>query len=94
MVIVEKIKEFAEKGERPSCYFYRTSGGMEIDLLVDGVDLQAYEIKFSASPTMEMTRSLAQFEHEYPVKKTVLLNLREESHTFSNGIVAEHWSKV
>jgi hypothetical protein len=94
MVIIEKIKEFAEKGERPSCYFYRTSGGLEIDLLVDGVDLQAYEIKFSSSPTMEMTRCLAHFKNEYPVKKTALLNLRAESHTFPNGIVAEHWSKV
>lgn len=94
MVVIEKIKEFAEKGERAPCYFYRTSGGLEIDLLVDGEHLQAFEIKFSSSPTMEMTRSLSQFKNEYSVKKAVLLNLRREPHPFSNGIIAEHWSQV
>jgi len=77
MVVMEKIKQFAEKGERAPCYFYRTGAGLEIDFLIDhGDHLDAYEIKFTSTPTSEMTRSLAQFKTEFPVKKAALLNLR------------------
>lgn len=94
MVIMDKVKRFAGKGERAPCYFYRTSGGLEIDLLLDyGDHFDAFEIKFSGTPNMEMTRTLAQFKDEYPVKKASLLNLRKENLPFSNGITAEHWSK-
>ncbi len=93
MVVMEKVKQFAEKGERAPCYFYRTGAGLEIDLLLDyGDHFEAYEIKFSATPNVEMTRSLAQFKTEFPVKKAALLNLRRERLPFSNGISAEHWS--
>lgn len=95
MVVMEKVKRFAEKGERAPCYFYRTSGGLEVDLLIDHGDyLDAYEIKFTSSPTSDMARSLVQFKGEYPVKKAVLLNLRRESLPFSNGVYAEHWMQV
>ncbi len=93
MVVMEKIKQFAEKGERAPCYFYRTGAGLEIDLLIDhGDHLDAFEIKFSATPSAEMTRSLVQFKNEFPVKKALLLNLRSQPHPFSNGIIADHWS--
>ncbi len=95
MVVMDVVKQFAEKGERAPCYFYRTSSGAEIDLLVDYGDyLHAYEIKFSATPTMEMTRALAQFAQEHHVKKALLLNLRSESLPFSNGVTAKHWSSI
>jgi hypothetical protein len=95
MVVMEKIKLFAEKGERAPCYFYRTAKGSEVDLLIDhGDTFDAYEIKFSSTPKADMTYSLAQFGEEYPVKKSALLNLRREKHPFSNGINAEHWSVV
>lgn len=93
MVVMEKIKQFAEKGERAPCYFYRTGAGLEIDLLIDyGNLIEAYEIKFTSTPTSEMTRSLVQFKSEFPVKKAVLLNLHRRPYPFSNGIIADHWS--
>ncbi len=93
MVVMERVKRFAQQGERAPCYFYRTSAGLEIDLLIDfGEHFEAYEIKFSASPSVDMTRNLSQFKSEHPVKKAVLLNLRKERLPFSNGTVAEHWS--
>jgi uncharacterized protein len=93
MVVMEHVKRFSEKGERAPCYFYRTSGGLEVDLLIDhGDHFDAYEIKFSSNPNVGMTKSLAQFKTEYPVKKAVLLNLRKDKHPFSNGIIAEHWA--
>jgi len=93
MVIMDKIKQFAEKGERAPCYFYRTSKGVEVDLLIDyGSYLDAYEIKFSSTPTVDMTQGLVAFREELPVKDSALLTLRREKIPFSNGIVARHWS--
>ena len=95
MVVMEKVKQFAEKGERAPCYFYRTNKGVEIDLLIDhGSSYEIYEIKFSASPSAEMTHSLAEFKKEHEIKKCALLNLRREKLPFSNGIFAEHWSSI
>ncbi len=95
MVVMEKIKQFAENGERAPCYFYRTAKGLEVDLLVDYGDIvEAYEIKFSSTPKVDMTQSLVQFMNEHPTKKCVLLNLRREKHPFSNGVTAEHWSSL
>lgn len=93
MVIMDKIKQFAEKGERAPCYFYRTSAGLEIDLLFDyGDRYDIFEIKFTSTPNVEMTRPLAQFKKEFPVDKSILLNLRSEKLPFSNDVIAEHWS--
>ena len=93
MVIMESIKRFAEKGERAPCYFYRTASGQEIDLLIDhGDHFDAYEIKFSSTPSIEMTRVLAKFKTEHAIGNAALLNLRRERLPFSNGISAEHWS--
>lgn len=92
MVIMEKIKQFSEKGERSPCYFYRSAGGLEIDLVVDcGDSLEAYEIKFSSSPKPAMARSLAEFGKEFNVSKSAVLNLRERPLPLSNNIMAEHW---
>ncbi|MCB1073321.1 MAG: ATP-binding protein [Chlamydiia bacterium] len=93
MVIMDKIKGFAEKGERPPCYFYRSSNKVEVDLLIDyGSYLDAYEIKFSASPNKNMASSLASLKKDLPIKNAELLTLREDSVLLGNGIVAKHWS--
>ncbi|MBS0630164.1 MAG: ATP-binding protein [Verrucomicrobia bacterium] len=95
MVVMESIKHFAEKGERAPCYFYRTSKDHEVDLIIDhGDHFDAYEIKFTSSPSSEMAQSLMDFRKEYPVKKAALLTLRHEKHPFSNGITAQHWSAI
>lgn len=95
MVIIEMIKRFAEKGERAPCYFYRTTSGLEVDLLIDyGDSFDAYEIKFSSTINVEMTRSLGKFKEEFPTKKASLLNLRKKNHPFPNGILATHWSHL
>lgn len=93
MIVMEKVKNFSEKGERAPCYFYRTSKGVEVDLIIDfGDHFDAYEIKFSATPTKAMTSSLAQFKEQHPVNQALLLNLRKEKLPFSNGVVATHWT--
>jgi predicted AAA+ superfamily ATPase len=95
MVIMEKIKQYAGKGERAPCYFYRTANGIEVDLVIDqGDHLDAYEIKFTSSPKVDMIRPLEELKKDHAVKKCALLNLRKEKYPFSGGIVAEHWSSV
>jgi predicted AAA+ superfamily ATPase len=95
MVIMEAVKSFAGKGERAPCYFYRTASGLEIDLIVDHGDrLRAYEIKFSSTPTTEMTRSLIQFKTEYSVLHASLLTLCPKHLPLSKGVASEHWSKI
>ncbi len=95
MVVMEAVKGFAGRGERGPCYFYRTSSGQEVDLLIDYGDyLDAYEIKFSASPSNEMTHSLLQCKEEYPIKHGSLLTLHRRKHPFSNGIASHHWSEI
>ncbi len=95
MVVMEKVKRFAEDGERAPCYFFRTSSGLEIDLLIDkGGTFDAYEIKFSSTPAPDMARSLVQFKSDFPVEKMALLNLRKENLPLSKGVFAEHWSHV
>ncbi len=95
MVIMEQVKQFAGRGERAPCYFYRTSKGLEVDLIIDqGASIDAYEIKFSASPKAQMGQPLEELKKAYAVKTCSILNLRREKHPFSNGIVAEHWSRL
>lgn len=95
MVIMEKVKEFAGKGERAPCYFYRTSNGLEVDLLIDqGDHLDAYEIKFTSSPHMEMTKALIELQEHYTLGKTALLTLRKEPLPFKNGTISKHWSTL
>jgi len=95
MVVMEAVKHFAAKGERAPCYFYRSDKKVEVDLIIDfGTHLDAYEIKFSASPKQEMTKSLALFRDRSKLKHAYLLNLRESDLPFSNGITAKHWSHI
>jgi predicted AAA+ superfamily ATPase len=95
MVIMETVKNFAGKGERAPCYFYRTASGLEIDLILDHGDLlSAYEIKFSSTPTVDMARSLLQFKAENAVLHSSLLTLCPKHMPLSKGIASEHWSKV
>ncbi|MCP5506118.1 MAG: ATP-binding protein [Chlamydiales bacterium] len=92
MVVMDKIKGFAEKGERSPCYFYRTSNGVEVDLLIDhGSFLDAYEIKFTASPNKKMGSSLVSLKNDFPIHKAELLNLRSDPVPLGNEVVAKHW---
>lgn len=95
MVIMEKIKSFSNMGERAPCYFYRTSHGEEIDLLIDqGNFIETYEIKFTATPSSDMAQELLRFNEEFPVKKTAVLTLRQESIPLKKDIFSKHWSVI
>jgi len=93
--VMEVVKQFAGRGKRAPCYFYRTSHGLEVDLLIDKGDrIDAFEIKFSSNPKIEMTEGLLQVKNDFSIDKTALLNLYSSPYPFSNGIMAEHWSVI
>lgn len=95
MVVMEVVKQFAGRGKRAPCYFYRTSHGLGVDLLIDkGDKVDAFEIKFSSNPKIEMTEGLLQVKNDFPVDQTALLNLYSNPYPFSNGIIAQHWSTI
>lgn len=92
MVVMEWVKRFAGQDNRPPLYFYRTQGGTEVDLIVDqGDHLELYEIKYTASPSIEMTRGMAQFAAEHKRAKASLLTLRKEPLSFSNGVTSRYF---
>ncbi len=95
MVVMEKIKHFANAAERAPCYFYRTSKGLEVDLLIDrGTSLEAYEIKFTATPNKQMAEPLVRFQEEHEVSKAALLTLRSKPVPLTQDIKSEHWSSL
>ena len=59
-VIVEVFKTLVHRGQEPQLYFWRTSSGQEVDLLVDnGEQIIPIEIKRSATPHPNMTAGIA-----------------------------------
>ena len=76
-VIEQIIGELAARGERVEPYFFRTSDGHEIDLVLDfGKERWAIEVKLSASPTpadmdrLDRTADLIGATRRYLVSQT------------------------
>jgi uncharacterized protein len=58
-VVAEILKAHWHRGEEPRLYFWRTSGGEEIDLLVETPrGVVPFEVKTSATPRPPMARSI------------------------------------
>jgi uncharacterized protein len=59
LVVSEWVKAFHHRGEKPELYFWRSRGGMEVDLLVDRNNrLYPIEIKATATVLPGHTESL------------------------------------
>lgn len=66
IAIIEIMKRYSNRGLRPQVYFWRTSNGTEVDLVIDlGGRLVPVEIKSSATPRIEMTGSMQAFMSAY-----------------------------
>jgi len=54
-VLVEILRTLVHRGEEPRLYFWRTSTGSEVDLLIDtGMTLLPIEVKLSSTPRPQM----------------------------------------
>ena len=64
-VVGEIMRRLSGRGERPHLYFWRTSTGVEVDLIVEtGGKLMPIEIKLSATPDRSMARNIVSFRKE------------------------------
>jgi predicted AAA+ superfamily ATPase len=65
-VVGEVIRRITGRGEEPRLYFWRTSAGAEVDLVVDtGKGLVPIEVKLSATPDRIMAQGIEAFRKDY-----------------------------
>jgi uncharacterized protein len=63
LVVVEAVKKFFNHGIHPNFYFYRDSGGLEVDLLCEtGSGLLAAEIKSGETVSRDYFKNLHQLK--------------------------------
>ncbi len=66
LVVAEIYKTILHRGEEPGLYFWRTSSGSEVDLVIDTQGkLIPVEIKPSATPRPEMGRGITAFRRDF-----------------------------
>jgi predicted AAA+ superfamily ATPase len=62
-IVSEVWKSFYNRGKRPSAYFWRSQGGLEVDLLIEAKGkLWPVEIKLTSTPMIKHTNSLNRFK--------------------------------
>ena len=63
LIISETYKTFFNRGLKPSLYFWRSQGGMEVDLIIHAQGkFWPVEIKLTATPTPAYTKNMHQFK--------------------------------
>ena len=64
-VLSEVVRTLTHRGIEPQVYFWRTTAGTEVDLLVDtGRGLVPIEVKLSATPRPAMASSVRRFQRD------------------------------
>ncbi len=68
-VLAEIVKRFVHAGQDPHLYFWRTSHGSEVDIVVErGGKLIPIEVKLSGTPRPTMAHGILAFRKDYPKK--------------------------
>jgi predicted AAA+ superfamily ATPase len=64
-VLLEIVKAFVNRGEEPQIHFWRTSAGVEVDLVVEASGkLIPIEVKLSATPRPAMASGIRAFQED------------------------------
>jgi predicted AAA+ superfamily ATPase len=64
-VLLQIVKAFLNRGEEPRIHFWRTSAGVEVDLVVKaGNQLIPIEVKLSATPRPAMADGIPAFQED------------------------------
>lgn len=64
-VLLQIVKAFVNRGEESQIYFWRTSAGVEVDLVVEaGGRLIPIEVKLSATPRPAMASGIRAFQDD------------------------------
>jgi predicted AAA+ superfamily ATPase len=65
-VLSEIVKTFVHRGEEPKIYFWRTSSGVEADIIVETAGkLIPIEVKLSATPRPAMAEGVISFQKDF-----------------------------
>jgi predicted AAA+ superfamily ATPase len=68
-VLAEIVKTFRNRGDDPKLYFWRTSSGVEVDIIIDiGIKLIPIEVKLSATPKPSMADGILSFRKDFGKK--------------------------
>ena len=68
-VLLQIVKAFVNRGEEPQVHFWRTSAGVEVDLVVEaGGRAIPIEVKLSATPRPAMAQAIRTFQKDLGVK--------------------------
>lgn len=63
LIVSEVFKAFYNAGKKPSAYYWRSHGGLEIDLIIESKGkLWPVEIKMTSTPTARHTKNLVRFK--------------------------------
>ncbi len=64
-VVNEVFRSLSHRGQEPQLYFWRTSSGVEVDLVVDtGAALVPIEVKLAATPNRKMAKGIEVFRRD------------------------------
>jgi len=65
-VLLQIVKALVNRGEEPRVYFWRTSAGVEVELVVEADGrLIPVEVKVSATPRPAMARGIRTFQEDF-----------------------------
>ncbi|NBX84465.1 MAG: ATP-binding protein [Gammaproteobacteria bacterium] len=67
-------------------YYWKSSSGLEVDFVIYGDSLHAFEIKHSKHITPKFLNSLKAFKEDYPMAKTYILYMGQETLYFDDII--------
>jgi predicted AAA+ superfamily ATPase len=68
-IIADLYKTFLHRGEEPAMYFWRTTAGSEVDVIIETQDgLVPLEIKLSQTPRSEMAKEIRTFQKDFKGK--------------------------
>jgi len=87
------MKAYRQMGEQPGFYYWQSSAGVEVDLIIDrGGVLYGIEVKATATPTPRHAEGLARWlALAGPMARGVLACRVEQPHVLRPGIKAVPW---
>lgn len=95
-VVSEFVKLYAHQGQQSPIYYWRSHGGIEVDLLIDkGHTIQPIEIKLTSTLRNQHVKNLEKFAK---ISKKELVNpcivSRNEQIESINDVTAVHWREI
>lgn len=88
MVIEEFLRSLNAAGIDYSCFYYRTSGGAEVDLVIEGkFGLIPVEIKYTQTINLKSLRAIRDFIREFKCPYGIVVNNDEKVRLYEPDII-------